>query len=172
MPLRLAAIYRRIFLGKSTFAINVTQVLGHCNGGGHDDLMGDWLCVQRAREQYVLLPHDLYFNDCIHWADLHAGPTLSAFILIYDIFLFTFSDGVCGALLGTRSTCHALIIDLIRHVTHLLTVRSPLFLSLLPQSLHRFVRRRYPLSFVPDAATDATHPRKYPSPSPSCAIVR
>jgi hypothetical protein len=80
------------------------------------------MILNRVREQKILLPYHLYLNDRIHWADLHAGPTLSAYILIYDIFILAFFNGVCGALLGAGSTRNTLIIDLIRHRAHLLTI--------------------------------------------------
>jgi hypothetical protein len=81
------------------------------------------MILKRVREQKILLPHYyLYLNDRIHWADLHAGAALSACIMIYDIFILAFINGVCGALLGTGSARHTLIIDLIRHRSHLLTV--------------------------------------------------
>jgi hypothetical protein len=119
-----------------------------------------------------LLPRHLYLNNCIHWADLHTGPTLSAFILVYDVFFLAFFDGICRTLLGAGSARHTLISDFIRHSSHLLTVRSPLFPFLFLQSPHRFVRRRCQLSFVPDPAIDATHPRKFPFPSPLCAMFQ
>jgi hypothetical protein len=78
--------------------------------------------LKRVREQKILLPHYLYLNDRIHWADFHAGAALSACILIYGIFIFAFLNGVCGALLGARSARHTLVIDLIRHRSHLLTI--------------------------------------------------
>ena len=80
------------------------------------------MILKRVREQKILLPHYLYLNDRIHWADFHAGAALSACILIYDIFILAFLNGVCGALLGAGSARHTLIIDLIRHCFHLLTV--------------------------------------------------
>jgi hypothetical protein len=80
------------------------------------------MILKRVREQKILLPHCLYFNDRIHWADFHASAALSACILIYDIFFLAFLNGVCGALLGAGSASHTLIIDLVRHRSHLLTV--------------------------------------------------
>jgi hypothetical protein len=80
------------------------------------------MILKSVREQKILLPHYLYLSDRIHRADLHAGATLSACILIYNIFILTFLNGVCGALLCAGSARHTLIIDLIRHRSHLLTV--------------------------------------------------
>ena len=172
MPRELEDIYDPRIPVKSHLISNVTQVSGLCNKGDYEDSWGIGYIFKRVREQYLLLPHRLYLNDRIHWADLHTGPTLSAFILLYDIFLLAFLDGVCGAFLSTGSARHALIIDLIRHCSHLLTIIFPLFPSLLPQSPHLFFRRRYPLSFVPDSASDVIHPRKYPSPFPLSSALR
>jgi len=80
------------------------------------------MILKMVREQKILLPHCLYLNDRIHWADLHAGAALSACILIYDIFILAFLNGVCGALLSAGSARHTLIIDLIHHRSHLLTL--------------------------------------------------
>jgi hypothetical protein len=80
------------------------------------------MILKRVREQKILLPHHLYLNDRIYWADLHTSPTLSAHILVYDIFILAFFNGVCGALLGAGSARHTLIIDLIHHRSHLLTL--------------------------------------------------
>ena len=80
------------------------------------------MILKRVREQKILLPQYLYLHDRIHWADLHAGAALSACILIYDIFILAFINGVCGALLGAGSARHTLIIDLIHHRSHPLTV--------------------------------------------------
>ena len=80
------------------------------------------MIVKRVREQKILLPHYLYLNDRIYWADLHAGAALSTCILIYQIFLLAFLNGVGGALLSAGSARHTLIVDLIRHRSHPLTV--------------------------------------------------
>jgi hypothetical protein len=80
------------------------------------------MILKRMREQKMLLPHYLYLNDRIYWADLHTGAALSACILIYDIFILAFINGVCGALLSAGSARHTLIIDLVRHRSHLLAV--------------------------------------------------
>jgi hypothetical protein len=76
----------------------------------------------RVREQKIPLPHHLYLNDRIHWADLHTGSALSAYILIYDIFILAFLNGICGAFLGAGPARHALIIDLVGHRSHLLAI--------------------------------------------------
>ena len=80
------------------------------------------MILKRMKEQKILLPHYLYLNDRIYWADLHTGAALSACILIYDIFILAFINGVCGALLSAGSARHTLIIDLVRHRSHLLAV--------------------------------------------------
>jgi hypothetical protein len=94
------------------FAIKVTR-------RSHEGISCDFKWV---REQYLLLPHHLYLNNRIYWADLRAGPALSACILIYDIFFLAFFNGVCGTLLGAGSASHTLIVDLIRHRSHLLAI--------------------------------------------------
>jgi hypothetical protein len=131
------------------------------------------MIIKVRREEnvfYSLLTFMLYFDNSIDRTDLRTGSTLSTFILLYDIFFLAFFNGVCGAFFGTCSARHTVIINFIRHCSHLLTVRSPLFPSLLHQSPHRFVRRRYLWSFAPGSATDVIHPRKYLSLFPSCAI--
>jgi hypothetical protein len=80
------------------------------------------MILKRVREQKILLPHYLYLNDRIHWADLRAGAALSACILIYHIFLLAFLNGIGWAFLSAGSARHTFIIDLIRHRSHLLTV--------------------------------------------------
>jgi hypothetical protein len=97
------------------------------------------MIFKSVREQKILLPHQLYFNDRIHWADLRTGAAFSACVLIYDIFLLAFFNGVCGALLGTGSARHTFIIDLIRHRSHLLTVYiSIISFSFVSITLSRF----------------------------------
>jgi hypothetical protein len=113
-----------------------------------------------------LLTFTLHFNNSINRTDLRTGSTLSTFILLYGIFFLALFDGICGAFFGTCAARHTVI----RHCSHLLTVRSPLFPSLLSQSPHRLVRRRYLLSFAPRPASDAIHPRKSLSLFPSLAI--